>query len=171
VGAWHTGAAWPALADAPIRRVRLQMMQTQPWDRELTTSIADADSLRYYPAYGALPLDQMAPQSAVAQQHHTQLLLVQRLDGSLTIGDTHEYDVPFAFDVDEAPYEHLRERAESLLGGRLPPTQRRWAGVYSQVTDDRLYYRNDAAPGVTVVTGAGGRGMTCAPAIAEESFK
>jgi hypothetical protein len=26
------------------------------------------------------------------------------------------------------------------------------------------------APGVTLVTGPGGRGMTCAPAIAEETF-
>lgn len=170
-GAWHNGAVWPAVVGAPLRRVRLQMMQTLPWDRRLTTSVADADSLRYYPAYGQLPLDQLAPQPLVAQQHHMQLLLVQRLDGSLTIGDTHEYDEPFSFDVDEAPYEHLRQRAEELLGVPIAPTQRRWAGVYSQVTDNRMYYRNEAAPGVTLVTGAGGRGMTCAPAIAEESFQ
>jgi glycine/D-amino acid oxidase-like deaminating enzyme len=95
---------------------------------------------------------------------------VQRLDGGLTIGDTHEYSEPFAFDVDEDAYDHLRGRAEALLGTALPRVRRRWAGVYSMVTTDRLYHASEAAPGVTLVTGPGGRGMTCAPAIAEETF-
>jgi glycine/D-amino acid oxidase-like deaminating enzyme len=42
--------------------------------------------------------------------------------------------------------------------------------VYSQVTGSELYYRSQIAPGVILVTGPGGRGMTLAPAIAEESF-
>ena len=95
---------------------------------------------------------------------------MQRLDGGLTIGDTHEYDEPFAFDVHEDAYDHLRARAATLLGSPLPPTQRRWAGVYSQVTGTELYHRSQIAPGVILVTGPGGRGMTCAPAIAEETF-
>ena len=95
---------------------------------------------------------------------------MQRLDGSLTIGDTHEYAEPFAFDVDEAAYDHLRGRAEALLGVALPPVRRRWAGVYSQVTGQDLYHASAPAPGVELITGPGGRGMTCAPAIAEETF-
>ena len=95
---------------------------------------------------------------------------MQRLDGSLTIGDTHEYDEPFTFDVDEGAYDHLRARAEQLLGSPLPPVQRRWAGVYSQVTGNELYHRSQIQPGVVLVTGPGGRGMTCSPAIAEETF-
>ena len=42
-----------------------------------------------------------------------QLLCVQRLHGGLTIGDTHEYDEPFAFDVDEAPYAYLTDVSRS----------------------------------------------------------
>ena len=94
----------------------------------------------------------------------------RRLDGSLTIGDTHAYDEPFAFGVDVDACEHLRGRAEKLLGAQLPPTQRRWAGVYSQVTSGEFYHRSAVAPGVVLVTGPGGRGMTCAPAIAGETF-
>ena len=56
------------------------------------------------------------------------------------------------------------------LGSPLPRTERRWAGVYSQVTGPELYHRSQVAPGVILVTGPGGRGMTCAPAIAEETF-
>ena len=46
--------------------------------------------------------------------------MVQRADGGLTIGDTHEYDEPFAFDVDSDAYDHLQARAEALLGGPSP---------------------------------------------------
>jgi len=174
-GATLTGLAGPPLAGfatPPVRRVRLQMMQTRPLADRLTTSVADGDSLRYYPAYDLPGLQLLAPQAPVAAQARAQLLLVQRADGSLTIGDTHEYDEPFTFDVDEEAYDHLRARAELLLGQPLPPVQRRWAGVYSEVTNpgEHLYLRSEVAPGVVLVTGPGGRGMTCSPAIAEETF-
>lgn len=93
--------------------------------------------------------------------------LQQRLDGGLTIGDTHDYDEPFDVDVDEEPYRHLLARAESILGGRLPPVRRRWAGVYSQSLNGALFHREKVGRAAWVVTGAGGRGMTLAPAIAE----
>jgi FAD dependent oxidoreductase TIGR03364 len=172
-GAAHTGIAGPHLAGCetpPVRRVRLQMLQTKPFPRPVSTAIADGDSLRYYPAFDLPGRAQLPPQAPAAAATAAQLLLVQRLDGSLTIGDTHEYEEPFAFDVDEAAYDHLRGRASQLLGTELPPTVRRWAGVYSQVTTGELYHRAEVVPGVMLVTGPGGRGMTCSPAIAEETF-
>ena len=154
-----------------LRRVRLQMLQTLPFDGNLTTALADGDSLRYYPAYDVPSRAALPPQAAVAAASRSQLLLVQRLDGSLTIGDTHEYDEPFGFDVDETAYDHLLARATALLGVPLPRVQRRWAGVYSEVVGTpALYHRSAVAPGVVLVTGPGGRGMTCSPAIAEETF-
>jgi len=183
-GANYTGIAGPhlaatgALASAPesggagLRRVRLQMLQTAPFPGRLTTSVADGDSLRYYPAYDVPALASLPPQTAVAAANRAQLLLVQRLDGSLTIGDTHEYDEPFGFDVTEEAYDHLLARAAALLGTALPRVRRRWAGVYSEVTGTTdLYHRSSVMPGVVLVTGPGGRGMTCSPAIAEETFQ
>ena len=161
----------PGTEPAGLRRVRLQMLQTLPFDAKLTTSVADGDSLRYYPAYDVPARSALPPQTAVAAASRAQLLLVQRLDGSLTIGDTHEYDEPFSFDVDETAYDHLLARASALLGAPLPRVQRRWAGVYSEVVGtSALYHRSEVAPGVVLVTGPGGRGMTCSPAIAEETF-
>ncbi len=179
-GAEHDGLDAEHLSAAPLRRCRLQMMQTAPAELSLTTSIADADSMRYYPAYEHLDLSGLAPQPPVAVANRMQLLMVQRLDGSLTIGDTHTYDddpttQPFAFDVDEAPYGHLIERAEAILGRSLPPIQRRWAGVYSQLAPTAsagaVYHHGEIEPGVVAVTGPGGRGMTLAPAIAEQTWE
>jgi FAD dependent oxidoreductase TIGR03364 len=172
-GANFTGVVGPHLAATPhsLRRVRLQMLQTAPFPGRLATSVADGDSLRYYPAYDVPARALLGPQAPAAAAARAQLLLVQRADGGLTIGDTHEYDEPFAFDVDEDAYDHLRARAEALLGTALPKVQRRWAGVYCEVTGTtELYHRSAVAPGVVLVTGPGGRGMTCSPAIAEETF-
>ncbi|MGH3161569.1 MAG: TIGR03364 family FAD-dependent oxidoreductase [Streptosporangiaceae bacterium] len=177
-GAAHTGVAGRYLArggPAPVRRVRLQMMQTAPLAGRITTALADGDSLRYYPAYDLPGRGQLPPQAAAAGRARAQLLLVQRADGGLTIGDTHEYAEPFGFDLDEDAYDHLRARAETLLGAPIPPVRRRWAGVYSEVNPamggHTLYHRAEVEPGVILVTGPGGRGMTCAPAIAEETFR
>lgn len=174
-GAWLGGLVRELVPEPPVRRVRLQMMQTEPLDEPLTTSVADGDSFRYYPAYGGPALDAMAlaqAQTPVADAHKMQLLMVQRRDGSLTIGDTHEYETPFHFDVDEAPYTHLTAVAERLLGRQLPPVRKRWAGVYAQCTEPgRVVHRQalPERPGVWLVTGPGGRGMTCSPAIAEDT--
>ena len=170
-----TGAAFDHLPGAGelaprLRRVRLQMLETAPFGPRLTTSLADADTLRYYPAYEVAPLSLLGPQDSVAADHHLQLLLVQRPDGGLTIGDTHAYEEPFDFALCEDPTEELLARARRILGAEVPPVRRRWEGVYAQCLDGAVCLRQQIRPGVWVVTGPGGRGMTCAPAIAADTL-
>ncbi|MFG1795400.1 TIGR03364 family FAD-dependent oxidoreductase [Nocardia sp. NPDC049149] len=172
-GAAHSGLTRELAGVLPVRRVRLQMMQTAPLDEPLTTAVADGDSFRYYPGFAGETLDALnreQSQTATAAEHKMQLLCVQRLHGGLTIGDTHEYDEPFAFDVDEAPYEHLIAVAEELLGRKLPQVIRRWAGVYSQTVDPTaVVTRAEASKHIWVITGPGGRGMTLGPVIGEDT--
>ncbi|WGW13923.1 FAD-dependent oxidoreductase [Saxibacter everestensis] len=184
-GAWHNGVAAPWLRDVetvPVRRVRLHMMQTESLGETLTTSVADADSLRYYPGFDVPALSVMPAQEPSARQWGMQLLMVQRNNGGLTIGDTHMYDEPFGFDVEERPYELLARKAERVLGHRIPRIERRWTGVYSQLAPgvgdsvsgavgQGIYYHREVVPDVRLVTGPGGRGMTHSPAIAEQTFK
>lgn len=172
-GAAHGGLVREIVGDLPVRRVRLQMMQTDPLGEALTTAIADGDSFRYYPGFAGSALDDLRDNEAqhpVAAGSRMQLLCVQRLHGGLTIGDTHEYDEPFPFDVDDAPYDYLAALVEEFLGRPLPAVRRRWAGVYSQCVDPgQLVSRTAADDGVWVITGPGGRGMTLGPAIAERT--
>lgn len=170
-GAASDGPLAELVADAPLRRCRLQMMQTAPLGERLTTSVADGDSLRYYPAFDTPARERIAPRSGIAERLRIQLLVSQRRSGELTIGDTHDYDEPFSFDLEEEAYDDLRARAEAALGRSLPAVLRRWAGVYSQVTDGGICWRAESFERVWFVTGPGGRGMTLAPAIAEETMR
>src|SRR5262249_37674819 len=109
-------------------------------------------------------------QASVAREHRMQLLCVQRLHGGLTIGDTHEYEEPFVYDVSEAPYAYLLDLVEQFLGRALPPVRQRWAGVDSQCVERRqLVCGASLDDGVWVITGPGGRGMTLGPGIAEQT--
>jgi FAD dependent oxidoreductase TIGR03364 len=154
-----------------LQRVRLQMLETEPFGGALTTSLADADTMRYYPAFAGAPLAELGPQSPVAATHHMQLLLVQRPDGGLTVGDTHAYDEPFDFALSEGPTVELLARAARILGAPLPPVRRRWEGVYAQRRDGAVCLREEIQTRVVLVTGPGGRGMTCAPAIAADTLE
>ena len=170
-GSAHYGFLSEFLVAAPLRRVHLQMAATVPFTAALTHSIADADSIRYYPAFRDLALDSLPAQDPIAAEYKMQLLLVQRFDRSFTIGDTHSYDEPFSHELVEAPYDHLRSVISALFGSPAPTIARRWSGNYSQSTSDDIYFRRELAPGAVVITGGGGRGNTISPAIAEETVK
>ncbi|CAN5252359.1 TIGR03364 family FAD-dependent oxidoreductase [soil metagenome] len=169
-GARNDGMVATLVAGEPLRRVQLQMLQTAPLGERLTTSLADGNSLRYYPAFEVPARAKLPPPEPLVAELSVQLLVSQRAGGELTVGDTHRYEEPFDFAVDERPYTYLLARLEDLLGRRLPPVVRRWTGVYSQTTDARLCHRREARPGITLVTGPGGRGMTLAPALAEQTW-
>lgn len=170
-----TGAAYDHLPSAlplvsRLRRVRLQMFETDPFPGRLTTALADADSLRYYPAYEHAPRHELGSQNEIATRHRLQLLMVQRPDGGLTIGDTHAYEEPFDFALSEAPTTELLFRAGRILGDELPPVSRRWEGVYAECRDGAVCLREEIDDRVWLVTGPGGRGMTCSPAIARDTL-
>lgn len=170
-GAEHAAGPMAELLEgAPLRRVMLQMCQTAPLGARLATSLADGDSLRYYPAFDVPARAALDPAPEVVTRYAMQLLVSQRATGELTVGDTHHYDEPFDFACDEEPYDHLLASLAGLLGRPAPPVLRRWTGVYSQVADGAVCWRDQPAPGVWVVTGPGGRGMTLAPAIARQTL-
>ena len=170
-GADHSSLFKEQFDTAPIRKVYLQMMSTAPFDEEITTSIADGDSMRYYPGYDVPSLSKLPPQHPIAEHNHMQLLLVQRADKTITIGDTHAYDEPFPFKLEEPPYQYLHDIASELFGTKLPPITHRWSGVYSQQTEGGVCDRRRIARNIISVTGPGGRGNSLAPAIAETTLK
>ncbi len=174
LGATLSGFAAELFEDEPLRKVRLYMAETEPLAQSLTTSVANGDSFRYYPGFAEIAREVLDEQPAPAAQYAVQLLCQQRLHGGLTIGDTHEPEVPGLFETLDRPMDVIEAAARLVIGDAMPRIERRWSGVYHQLVDptpNEIYFRKQVAGGVSAVTGAGGRGMTLAPAIAEESFQ
>jgi FAD dependent oxidoreductase TIGR03364 len=169
-GAAHTGVFAQFFQNEPLRRVRLQMAETSALNGTLTHSIADGDSLRYYPAFAECGIDNLPPQHPVAQAFNMQLLLAQRDNGRLTIGDTHEYQEPVEGEIRLEPYEYLQQVLSRIFPQGLS-IRRTWDGIYSQVTDSSLYFRKTIQENIHLISGLGGRGNTLAPAVAEETMK
>ena len=165
---------WAGLFEgSQLQRVRLHMAETEPLGRDLTTSVTDGNSLRYYPAYKQFAHLLLEPQHEALSRLGIQLMCQQRLDGGLTLGDSHEYDEPFGFDLNDEPVDLVEQLARGVVGTPFPRFVVDGSGSITSSSRSRieeLYFRRQLAPGVVAVTGAGGRGMTLAPAMAEETF-
>ncbi|GAA1011151.1 FAD-dependent oxidoreductase [Acrocarpospora pleiomorpha] len=170
VGARREGVSARLLADAPLRRVRQQLVQTEPMDITVTTAVSDSLSLYYYPAYDVPARAALPRREPFDERHGVKLTISQRRGGEVTIGGAHLYDEPFDFAALEECDRRVIDRAERVLGRPLGRIARRWTGTYPTTLDGRGYVRREVTTGVTLVT-AVVLGMTVAPAVAEETFE
>lgn len=173
-GAEHHGLFSELLENQPLIRCRLEMLETAPLPLGgLPVALADGDSMRYYPGFSELPeAATLPPADPLVQEQKLQLLVAPRLDGTLTIGDSHLYDEPFSFDLTEKVANHWLATLEDLLGAPAPAVTRRWSGVYSKYTGgDGPYLRVNPLPNVHVVTGVAGMGMTVSAGVALDTME
>lgn len=153
-----------------IRRCRLQMFEVAPpHERGIAPAVLTGSSLLRYgglsamPSAGAVRADFAAARPELLEVG-LNLMLTQRPDGSVVLGDTHHYErTSTPFDEEDVADLVLREGAR-LLGGPVR-VRRRWRGVYaSSDTTDFVIESADARTHVVSVTS--GIGMTTALGLA-----
>jgi FAD dependent oxidoreductase TIGR03364 len=154
---------------AGLSRRSLQMLELAPLRPQSPTVVADGDAMRYYPAFDLPERAAIPPPDPIVERYGAQLLAAPRLDGALTVGDTHVDDQPGMFGSSEEADEHLLGRVEELLGPR-GAVRRRWTGSYVRRTDGADCIVIATIKEGVVVTAAGGMGMTAAPAFAREAL-
>jgi FAD dependent oxidoreductase TIGR03364 len=156
-----------ALAAAHVQRCRLQMMRTvpQPAGFDLGAVLVSDLTLCHYPAFRDCPstpslrarIERELPDHCDWGVH---VIAAQHDDGTLTLGDSHEFGQDFAPDshagVEDLILEALREFA-------YVPDLRiasRWHGVYLKSTIGETQVILHPRERVTMVTAMGGLGMT-----------
>jgi phosphonoacetaldehyde dehydrogenase len=72
------------------------------------------------------------------------LLLAPRRDGAITIGDTHAFDAPGDFGIDDEAHCYLEREAEAAFGAPLPAVAHRWEGAYLRRCDGRDWVWREA---------------------------
>ncbi|MFK7959680.1 MAG: TIGR03364 family FAD-dependent oxidoreductase [Phycisphaerales bacterium] len=178
-----TGSDFETLFDEeyaamPLQRCKLQMLATvpQPDGWRLGPHLAAGLTLRWYPSFAGCPTlpalrERISREMPAYDRYGIHLLVSQRADGSIVIGDSHEY----AERPDPFRTELIDELLLEYLGRRLnlpdPQIQSRWMGVYLQRTDKQPVMSHEPAPGVRIVNALGGSGMTLSMALADRTMQ
>jgi FAD dependent oxidoreductase TIGR03364 len=155
---------------AVLKRVRIQMLQTEPVPAEVRTIVADTTSLLRHLRRSAATGGGLPGPNCPAGEYEVRFNCSQRETGALTVGESREYDEPFEFDLAERPAKAMLSRLGDVLGSPAPSVVRRWAGTVHECVDGRLWYREDLDESVVVVSGTDQRGVTLAPTIAADTF-
>jgi FAD dependent oxidoreductase TIGR03364 len=157
-------------AQSDMQLCKLQMLATYPLPQvQLPGSVLTGLSIRRYHAFHACPsFAKLRPEDVdpALQQWGIHILFKQALDGSIIIGDTHEYTdmaAPDNLDFNNADALNqlmLREaqRIVDLPDWRI---QRTWNGYYAQSKSQEIFHHSPD-PRIHLVTGIGGKGMTTA---------
>jgi FAD dependent oxidoreductase TIGR03364 len=163
------------LAAAGLIVCKLLMLRTgaQPAAR-LPLTLASGLTLRRYAAFricstwSRLEAERVDPELVRRGIH---ILMVQDADGSIVVGDSHEYSAGDLDDLLDAATEELILREARRLA-RLPHWEiaQRWYGVYPLLKDAELF-RARIGSTIHLVTGIGGKGMTTGPAVARETVE
>ncbi|MBL7858592.1 MAG: TIGR03364 family FAD-dependent oxidoreductase [Cyclobacteriaceae bacterium] len=157
----------------PVKKCKLQMLKAVPEKPfRLGPSLCAGLTLRHYAAFAKCASLQKVDArydaaSATFKKHGVHVLLAQNQLGELIIGDSHHYSKTVEpFDLEEVNDIILDYLNSFVDVGKLTITER-WHGVYPKV-EGTTNLVVEPEPGVTIVNGLGGAGMTLSFGLAEE---
>jgi FAD dependent oxidoreductase TIGR03364 len=164
------------LQQAGFRQCKLQMLRTvrQPGSWQFGPMLAGGLTLRHYPNFSVCKsLDalkrRVAEETPELDRYGIHVMGCQNGHGEIVLGDSHEYDDAIEpFDksmIDELILRELRQLIE------IPDwtINQRWHGIYA-LLPGKLQFVHEVEPGLTIVTGGGGCGMTMSFGLAEEKW-
>lgn len=158
-----------------ITKCKLQMMRlvTQPDNWRIGPSLCGGLSMIHYPGFQAaasLPALRKRYEEQYAEylKWGIHVMVSQNGSGELTIGDSHEYGLvhdPFDKEFINTLITFYLQTFASFKDWKLLQS---WHGIYPKMMNGATELIADAAPGVTVINGIGGNGMTLSFGLCEE---
>jgi D-hydroxyproline dehydrogenase subunit beta len=155
-----------------LTRCKLQMLRLADPGFKLPGALMSDLGLGRYPGYaqleaGAALKARLAVEQAQHVRHGIHLIVVQSADGSLIVGDSHDY----APTPDALSYESvdalILDEFRAALGIEPPPTLERWIGTYASAAD-RPVLIDAPEPSVRLAIVTCGAGASTGFAIGEE---
>jgi FAD dependent oxidoreductase TIGR03364 len=162
-------------AAAGLTRCKLQMMRLAPPAPrfQLGPALASGLSLVHYTGFGMVP--EVAQVRERLQRERPDLLdlgihmlVMQNGRGEITVGDSHAYAHTHDPFDEQAINSKILDYVQQVV--RLPELRvvQTWHGIYPKLTDGSTDLIHSPLPGVTIVNGLGGLGMTLSFGLAEE---
>ncbi len=166
-------------ATSGIEVSKLQMLRTRPMPEvALEGNILTGLTIRRYESFAELP-----SYSSIKTPDHLltlkewgiHLLFKKGVDGSIIIGDSHEYaDVnhtdDLGFDVKHPVNELMLTEAERIVQFNVRNIAASWAGFYAQHAEKDIV-EIDIEDKIHICTAIGGKGMTSSAGYAEKNIQ
>ena len=162
-------------AAAPLVPCKLQMLRTapQPAGFALEQHLVAGLTLCHYASFASCPSlpavrERLNREMPEHRRHGIHVLITQNHLGELVIGDSHHDDLGPEEPFDDARVNDLimSELSRFFAAPDLRPAAT-WYGVYARHREGRPWHIDDPEPGVRIVNGFGGGGMTLSMGIGE----
>lgn len=158
---------------------KLQMLQTKPQKNyQLNGSILTGLTIRRYEAFEECKSYQMIKAkedpNSFEKQYGVHILFKQALDGSVILGDSHEYAPAkeidtLGFDLNMDIDHFMIEEAKKIIDLPTYEIQNRWFGMYSQCKTKDIF-EHTVGENIHIITGIGGKGMTGSAGFAKHNI-
>lgn len=160
-----------AAAEHIVQRCTLQMARAaQPAGLSLGPAVLTATSMLRYEAFADMPshTELWATVRRDLQDIGANVMFTQRPDGSLILGDSHEYQHTAEPFLSEGITNTLNSEISTVLGTPLDILER-WQGIYASSPTGPLLVK-EVLPNVTAVSVTSGVGMTVSFGLAERTL-
>jgi glycine/D-amino acid oxidase-like deaminating enzyme len=148
---------------------------SQPGDWRIGPALCGGLSMIHYPGFQAA-VSLPALRKRYEEQYATHLnwgihvMASQNGSGELTIGDSHEYGlVHDPFDK-EFINNMITDYLHTFANFKDWKLLQSWHGIYPKMMNGETELIRDIEPGVTVINGVGGNGMTLSFGLCEQYF-
>lgn len=164
-----------------IEAVKLQMLRLKPQPEvRIPGNILTGQSIRRYESFSECPswnaVKAAEPSESFGKEFGIHILFKQETDGSIILGDSHEYAM--AAEADSLSFEVRSDISRYFVAeGRkifdLPAwdIETEWFGVYSQTSHPDGIFTMLVDDRIHIVTGIGGKGMTSSAGFARHYLK
>ena len=158
---------------------KLQMMATKPQSNyKIKGSVLTGLTIRRYEAFeecaSYAAIKARENQDALEKKWGVHILFKQAHDGSVLLGDSHEY--ADAKSIDDLGYDlnmdidnFIIEESKKIMNLPNYEIQQRWFGMYSQCKTTDIYEKT-IGENIHIVTGIGGKGMTGSAGFSKENI-
>ena len=165
--------------DSDLEVVKLNMLQTVPQKKQripgsvLTgLTIRRYESFRECPSYAAIKSKEST--TSFAKQFGIHILFKQAVDGSMIIGDSHEYASvrdadDLGFDMNNEINRYIMSASMKIFDLEDWSIEQAWNGFYCQSTSSDIFQQT-IDDHIHIITGIGGKGMTGSPGFAKKTI-
>lgn len=163
------------LGEDVVRKCKLQMLRTvpQPSGWALGPTLCAGLTLLHYDSFAhlqSLPAlrERLDAELPFHREHGIHILATQTARGGITIGDSHDYAHTHDPFEQQAVFDAILDYFDGFV--RLPDRriEEYWHGVYPSLVSKAPHLVAEVAPGVRVVNGLGGAGMTLSFGLAQD---